>query len=509
MNSITPGKVVGILIGSFLLLGASCPPPQQQTCPTGQISVCSGLGCICVVLPPVPTPPTPTPTPTIAPTETPTASPTRTPTRTPTAAPTASPTTIPTTPPTPTPQEGCLIRSSVPTDPVTVVTSGPCRPGFRRVDDNFGNHGCVIYWHCADGNDAFNCPTRVQSDLHFGNLTLDHGDNFIHDGEHPRVDAYCRRLTADGGIIHAGLEPDGYQPEDWESATICRPLICEATPTPTQPPSDPTPPAGASTCKLPQGTGDGTNCPRTSSRLLSGVTTAINGVESAHPSWFESPGVVAEGHELDFYAGVVAGLSVGGYCAVLDPSGTEIAVKNSNAFSEQYAVLSSARNVRRGEGSYRATCTPAWKIIPAGGEVGGSSGGPPFLVKIRVGDHCQNPSDGPKYAKHLCIVTTTGVYRNPATPDDGSKDSPCDREPALSEFCQGKSQDDPRGVLYTVEGAEDLGLDGDNPQQVVVRFTPGQRFKICARPYPDPKNADGVAVPVLGDPGSCTAQVQP
>jgi hypothetical protein len=38
----------------------------------------------------------------------------------------------------------------------------------------------------------------------------------------------------------------------------------------------------------------------------------------------------------------------------------EIAVKKNNAFSEQYKLMWSSGYLRRGDSSYRATCTPAW-----------------------------------------------------------------------------------------------------------------------------------------------------
>jgi hypothetical protein len=46
-----------------------------------------------------------------------------------------------------------------------------------------------------------------------------------------------------------------------------------------------------------------------------------------------------------------------GVCAIFD--GEEIGVKNTNAFNDQYDIHLASGHVRRGEGSYRATCTPA------------------------------------------------------------------------------------------------------------------------------------------------------
>jgi hypothetical protein len=47
-----------------------------------------------------------------------------------------------------------------------------------------------------------------------------------------------------------------------------------------------------------------------------------------------------------------------GYCATND--GEELAVKNSNSFNDQYDIINSEGFVRRGAGSYRSTCYPAW-----------------------------------------------------------------------------------------------------------------------------------------------------
>lgn len=277
------------------------------------------------------------------------------------------------------------------------------------------------------------------------------------------------------------------------------------SPTPSPSPTE-APPSGVG-CNLPRGTGSGENCPRTTGKYISELASAVGEVQATYGGIFTDGGAyVIPGKEALFYTLVQNALSKRGFCSFLD-GGNEFAVKKENAFSEQYAVLASDDRVRTGENSYRATCTPAWEAIPPSGGVDGA-GNPPILEVVRVGDHCQNPSDGPKYKNHICIVTSTGVYRNPRTPSDGSKDSPCDREPALSDFCNGESQDDPRGVVFGVMGAENLGFDPENPQQVVVRFTPGVEFSVCARPFPEPVNSRGQHIPVDGSAAQCKSQTQ-
>jgi hypothetical protein len=40
--------------------------------------------------------------------------------------------------------------------------------------------------------------------------------------------------------------------------------------------------------------------------------------------------------------------------------GEELAVKQSNAFNDQYDILTADMFIRRQGGSYRSTCSPAW-----------------------------------------------------------------------------------------------------------------------------------------------------
>jgi len=56
--------------------------------------------------------------------------------------------------------------------------------------------------------------------------------------------------------------------------------------------------------------------------------------------------------------GVIANLAAMGYCAKYD--GEELGVKNTNSFNDQYDIHLSSGHIRRGAGSYRSTCWPAW-----------------------------------------------------------------------------------------------------------------------------------------------------
>jgi len=100
-----------------------------------------------------------------------------------------------------------------------------------------------------------------------------------------------------------------------------------------------------------------------SSHFLPEVESALDAVIRDHPELFDlgetSPGtdwplVV----DIDGYVdAVVQAMDDQGFCARWD--GEELQVKDSNDFSDQFDILLAAGYVRRGEGSYRASCYPA------------------------------------------------------------------------------------------------------------------------------------------------------
>lgn len=113
----------------------------------------------------------------------------------------------------------------------------------------------------------------------------------------------------------------------------------------------------------PLGMGDiSASCQRTSAALLPAVDAAINKLAAENPSIFNfnrtaGPGQYEVLNSEAYFQGVVKNLQGAGLCANYD--GKEIQVKSSNDFSEQYDILVSTGTVRRGDGSYRNTCTPA------------------------------------------------------------------------------------------------------------------------------------------------------
>jgi hypothetical protein len=136
-------------------------------------------------------------------------------------------------------------------------------------------------------------------------------------------------------------------------------------PTPLEPPP-PSPPvveeAAPRGCGLPPG-GPFQRCARELPFFNFEINEAIARVENELPELFDfndwqgglSYRVL---DRVRYHEEVVARLEDMGFCAVWD--GEEVGVKNSNAFNEQYQVMSSLGYVRWGGGAYRSTCFPSW-----------------------------------------------------------------------------------------------------------------------------------------------------
>jgi len=144
--------------------------------------------------------------------------------------------------------------------------------------------------------------------------------------------------------------------------------VATPTPTPSSPAPAPAPtatpaPAPPASGSCSPGTGSGESCPRTSPSFLNQVMAAIDQVAKEQPGLFNfndqrgDKGWFVKDQD-QYHQAVVKVLSSYGLCAKFD--GEEIAVKSSNSFSDQYDIILSTGHVRRGEGSYTATCTPAW-----------------------------------------------------------------------------------------------------------------------------------------------------
>lgn len=165
-------------------------------------------------------------------------------------------------------------------------------------------------------------------------------------------DSFFRSILA-GSALAAALVCGGC---DLEHTAGTAPTV--AVPPTTLAPATPAPPAQIYGCGLPRGTGLGRDCQKESPEFMDAMNAAIDRVLDEHPEFFA--GGINVGAYMD---DVVENLRRAGFCALND--GEEIAVKNSNDFSEQYDIISSGGNVLR---AYMATCRPAWDAIPPAGD---------------------------------------------------------------------------------------------------------------------------------------------
>jgi hypothetical protein len=170
-------------------------------------------------------------------------------------------------------------------------------------------------------------------------------------------------------LIQEKLSPTEPTSTSATPAPLAIPVILpKASPTPTPTPApNPTPaptpgPTGGS-CSLPASGHPDAPCSMESQSFLAQVDKAITQVTQQQPDIFDFNRKNCDNcyyvkDEARFVSGVIKNLNAMGICATYD--GEELAVKNSNAFNDQYDILVSAGNIRRGQGSYRATCEPSW-----------------------------------------------------------------------------------------------------------------------------------------------------
>ena len=131
-----------------------------------------------------------------------------------------------------------------------------------------------------------------------------------------------------------------------------------SSPSPTTPTTEP-PPSG--TCSLPASHDSG--CNRTSPSFLGDVESAIDQLVRVEPSLFNLNKTQGCGtcyevlNQTRYVQQVAAMVRQRGLCSLYD--GEELAVKNTNSFSDQYDILTAQGFIRREGGSYRTTCRPA------------------------------------------------------------------------------------------------------------------------------------------------------
>jgi hypothetical protein len=192
----------------------------------------------------------------------------------------------------------------------------------------------------------------------------------------------CHTITEE-----APTEPSAVPEEPPKVGAITIPIILpasSATPAPAPSPSPspgapgpaptPTPPPPPPSGEFPRtvygcGASDN-NPPESSLRCTDGpsafhleVETALTTVTDAYPELFDFDSKKCFNcyfvKDVDRYVGLtLQELSGMGLCAHWD--GEEIAVKRTNAFSEQYDPILASNHMRRGPGSYRGVCEPSW-----------------------------------------------------------------------------------------------------------------------------------------------------
>jgi hypothetical protein len=144
-------------------------------------------------------------------------------------------------------------------------------------------------------------------------------------------------------------------------------VVAVPTPTPTPAPEAPsaTPaPPSSQGCRLPPGNGSGTNCPRQEPSYLKDVESAIDQLVRDEPGIFDLKRTRGCGEcyflkDPDRFSRRMAELMPErGLCGFYD--GEELGVKGTNAFNDQYDIVTADMFVRRLGGSYRSTCYPAW-----------------------------------------------------------------------------------------------------------------------------------------------------
>jgi hypothetical protein len=130
------------------------------------------------------------------------------------------------------------------------------------------------------------------------------------------------------------------------------------TPTPLPAPTPtPVPTTPASLNKTCDHLGPGAQafkCPYETPSFLNDIETAVGQVRQQKPELFDGDQVKNLG---PFYVQLIKDLDAVGICGYFD--GSELGVKNTNDFNDQYAVTTSQARLRHGLPSYQSTCHPA------------------------------------------------------------------------------------------------------------------------------------------------------
>ena len=174
----------------------------------------------------------------------------------------------------------------------------------------------------------------------------------------------------------------------------------------------PSPSPSPAVCPIGKGDLGATCMDRGAPELLAEVDAAIDMLVQQKPEMFDRDRVVGQNGYLvldpsGFYLGVAAILQAKGLCAEWDY--TALQVKNSQARSERYDLLLSNDHIRRGAGSFRATCSPAsFPLDPS-----------QVISRVRVAFYsiqCDSDRTPPRNGEDILPVDCTGLVT--ATPKD-------------------------------------------------------------------------------------------
>ncbi|HEX9092890.1 MAG TPA: hypothetical protein VF902_02800 [Coriobacteriia bacterium] len=273
-----------------------------------------------------------------------------------------------------------------------------------------------------------------------------------------------------------------------------------------------TPPTGggggtSASCKIGPGSQD-TDCGKSSARLWPQLEAAMDLTTQQKPAVVDKNDVALQGSQLykvvdvdGFLDGTIDNLRKSGLCAQRDPADymyQRIQVKNENGYSETYDVISSAGYIRRGNGTYYETCTPASFPVDLGTEAPPAGSGcgapyPPPVNRFRVHVYVQNTDTTTLDSTPLVVdpiycaeIGYPGRAECPIRPEGSPERVPCET------WAVGYAQDtgragptwthvtdeSPAGVLCTgkASGCEN---HPSNQYQVNV-YTPGW-YRACGR----------------------------
>ena len=187
-------------------------------------------------------------------------------------------------------------------------------------------------------------------------------------------------------------------------------------------------------------------------------------VVKEQPQLFDLNRTIGEGlyyvkDPVAYQAAVVSALQATGHCAQVE--GDKLQVKSSNDFSEEYAIILSNGHIRRGDGAYRSSCSPA--AFPLSLE--------DQIARVRVaffGIKCPDDRVPPKNGEGVLPVGCTGFIT--ATPKNSTDD----------DVPPGVHGDEIKWTL--VDGGDNVDI-GDDPastfNKVAHGIQPGD-WTICA-----------------------------